>query len=135
MGGVPTNFPGLTPTTVGVDSPAHLAQRYLASAYDSVANLVLVTYPALRAQRDASRGRLTHAEQDLLRAAVVFSGAGVDAVLKEAMRSCVPLRVAQATGARDKYLEFVTRHLQVGAEIQTRRLAELLIDDDPRVTS
>ena len=115
-------------------SPAHLAQRYLASAYDTVANLVLVTYPALRAQRDASRGRLTHAEQDLLEGCVVFSGAGVDAVLKEAMRSCVPLRVAQATGARDKYLEFVTRHLQVGAEIQTRRLAELLIDDDPRAS-
>ena len=71
------NFPVLEPTTVALDSPVHVAQRYLASAYDSVASLVNDTYPALRAQRDAGRGRLTHAEHDLFRAAVVFAGAGV----------------------------------------------------------
>lgn len=69
-------FPGLEPTVVDLDSPVHLAQRYLASAYDSVASLIETTYPALRAQREGARGRLTHAEQDLFRAAVVFAGAG-----------------------------------------------------------
>jgi hypothetical protein len=56
---------------VALDSPINVAQRYLASAYDSVASLIEETYPALRAQREAGRGRLTHAEHDLFRAAVV----------------------------------------------------------------
>ena len=54
-------FPGREPTAVVLDSPVHVAQRYLASAYDSVASLIEETYPALRAQREAGRGRLTHA--------------------------------------------------------------------------
>lgn len=86
-------FPGLVPPVVDLDSPVHLAQRYLASAYDSVASLIEMTYPAMRAQREGARGRLTHAEQDLFRAAVVFACAGVDAVLKEALRSCVPIQI------------------------------------------
>lgn len=128
---VPTRLPGLEPSTVSVESPVHLAQRYLASAYDSVASLIETTYPVLRSVRHGSRGRLTHAEQDLFRAAVVFAGAGVDAVLKEALRSCVPIQVASSSGAREKYLEFVTKHLQDGAEFHTRRLAELIVSESP----
>jgi hypothetical protein len=94
------NFPGLEPTAVALDSPVHVAQRYLASAYDSVASLVNETYPALRAQRDANRGRLTHAEHDLFRAAVVFAGAGVDSVLKQALRSCIPIQIERSEAAR-----------------------------------
>lgn len=104
------------------------------SAYDSVGSLIETTYPVLRAQRDGSRGRLTHAEQDLFRAAVVFAGAGVDAVLKEAMRACVPIAVESLAGARDKYLEFVTRYLQSGSAIDARRLAGLLISEVPGAT-
>lgn len=119
-------FPRLDPVAFGVDSPAHPAQRYLESAYDSVSSLIQETYPALRAQRTASRGRLTHAEQDLFRAAVVFAGAGVDAVLKQALRSCVPLRIEKSDAARGKYVEFVTRHIQDGAGLSAKRVAELL---------
>lgn len=122
-------FPGLDHVAFGVDSSVHPAQRYLASAYDSVASLIDDTYPALRGQRTASRGRLTHAEQDLFRAAVVFAGAGVDAVLKQALRSCVPLRIEQSEAARGKYVEFVTRHIQDGTGVSARRLAELLTTD------
>jgi len=125
-------LPGLEPTVVDLNSPVHLAQRYLASAYDSVASLINTTYPALRAQREGSRGRLTHAEQDLFRAAVVFAGAGVDAVLKEALRSCVPIQVEASPQAREKYVDFVARHIQDGQAIDARRLARLLIHDSPR---
>jgi hypothetical protein len=98
---MPRQFPGLEPTVVTLDSPVHLAQRYLASAYDSVASLIETTYPALRAQREGTHGRLTHAEHDLFRAAVVFAGAGVDAVLKEALRSCVPIQIDVPSQARE----------------------------------
>lgn len=125
------SFPGLEPTTVGLDSPLRLAQRYLASAYDSVASLVDESYPALRAQRSGTRGRLTHAEHDLFRAAVVFAGAGVDAVLKQALRSCVPTRLEQSDAARGKYVEFVTRHIQDGPNLSAKQLAELLTASSP----
>jgi hypothetical protein len=71
------NFRGLDPTQATENSATQRAQRFLASAYDSVASLFEVTYPALRQQRVASRGRLTHAEHDVFRAAVVFTGAGM----------------------------------------------------------
>lgn len=124
-------FPALGASSVEQDSPVLPAQRFLASAYDSVASLIDTAYPALRAQRSASRGRLTHAEQDLFRAAVVFAGAGVDTALKEALRSCVPLRVGQSDTARGKYLEFVTRNIQDGAGVNPKRLAELLTTGRP----
>ena len=124
-------LPGLVPTRVGIDSPVHLAQRFLASAHDSVASLIEQSYPALRAQRDGGRGRLTHAEHDLFRAAVVFAGAGVDAVLKQALRSCVPIQVERSAPARDKYLEFVTSHIQDGQTLDARQMARLLIEPKP----
>jgi hypothetical protein len=124
-------FPALEPSTVAPDSAVGLAQRYLATAYDSVAGLIGTTYPALRAQRTGSRGRLTDAEHDLFRAAVVFAGAGVDAVLKEALRSCVPIQIEASPQAREKYIDFVVRHIQDGQSLDARRLAHLLTEGSP----
>ena len=124
-------FPGLDPTSVGLDSPLYRSQRYLASAYDSVASLYDETYPALRATRTGSRGRLTHAEQDIFRAAVVFAGAGLDTVFKEAMRSCIAIQVDRSDGVRAKYLDFVTRFIQAGPTVDARQLASLLTSTDP----
>jgi hypothetical protein len=106
----------------------------LASAFAAVSSLVEDTYPVLRGQRDGSRGRLTHAEQDLFRAAVVFAGAGVDAVLKQALRSCVPHQVETSSGAREKYVQFVLKDIQKGTAIDAARLAELLVDENPRAS-
>ncbi len=125
------DFPPLIPTIVGLESPLNRSQRYLASAYDSVASLLEETYPALRAQRTGSRGRLTHAEQDVFRAAVVFAGAGVDTVFKEAMRGCIAIQIEQSQGAREKYLDFVTRAIQDGPGVGPRQMANLLIQSDP----
>lgn len=125
------SFPGLDPTEVAPDSPVHVSQRYLASAYDSVASLVETTYPALRAQRPAGRGRLTHAEHDLFRAAVVFAGAGVDSVLKQALRSCIPIQIVRSEAAKAKYVEFVEGHIQDRGALSARQLAKLLITTNP----
>lgn len=126
-----TDLPALSPTTVGLDSPLRVAQRYLASAYDSVESLLKVSYPALRSQRDGSRGRLTDAEHDLFRAAVVFAGAGLDAVLKEALRSAIPIVLGRSDGAKEKYVDFVTRFVQASDGVDPRRLARLLVSDAP----
>lgn len=75
-------FPGLEPTVVDLDSPVHLAQRYLASAYDSVTSLAAL---GLHAERDLfkdvkslnalfrTRNRIAH-EMDMTRAAVQGRG-------------------------------------------------------------
>ena len=99
-----------------------------------MANLIGTTYPALRAQREGSRGRLTHAEQDLFRAAIVFGGAGVDSVLKQALRSCVPLQIERSEGARGKYIDFVVKYMKDGPSIDARRLATLITSTSPEET-
>src|SRR5438874_7971944 len=62
------------------------SQRFLASAYDSV-EAVLENLSKIRELRREQgtgdiRGRLPPNEEDLLRAAIVFTGAGLDSVLK-----------------------------------------------------
>ncbi len=69
-------------------------------------------------------------EHDLFRAAVVFSGAGLDTVFKEALRSCVAMRIDRSVGAREKYVDFVTRYIQNGPTIDAQRLAVLLTTGD-----
>ena len=125
-----TQLPGLDPTIVPPESPVHRSQRYLAAAYDSVASLIEETYPVLRKQRDGSRGRLTHAEQDVFRAAVIFAGAGVDTVFKEALRGCLNLQIESSIGAREKYQEFVASYIQDEGTISPKRLAVLLTSRD-----
>src|SRR5581483_4017613 len=65
------------------------AQRFLASAYDSV-EAVLMTRETLlgirRTQGGDVRGRLTSPEEDQLRAAIVLTGAGLDVTVKQLIR-------------------------------------------------
>ncbi|NMO01779.1 hypothetical protein HH308_11200 [Gordonia sp. TBRC 11910] len=93
-----------------------------------------MTYPALRATRPAGRGRLTHAEHDLFRAAVVFAGAGVDSVLKQAVRSCIPIQVEKSDGAREKYIDFAAAYLQNQGTLNARQVAKLLVTTEPEQT-
>jgi hypothetical protein len=118
-------FAALEESTVDFSSPLYRAQRFLLTAYDSVSGLFQTSYPAVRALRTGTRGRLPEAEHDLFRAAVVFSGAGIDTVFKQALRSCVAMQIDQSPGAREKYVEFVTRYIQNGPAIDPQRLAAL----------
>lgn len=123
-------FPDLVQSDVPDRSTLHRAQRYLQGAHDAVSNMLNVTYPALRSQREGKRGRLTHAEHDCFRAAVVFAAAGVDTVFKEAIRCAVPNLVDLFDLARDKYLEFVTTYIKEGSGVSPRAIAGLLADKD-----
>jgi hypothetical protein len=125
------SFPGLDPfepSGTFVDR----AQRFLASAYDSVAALFDRLYPLVRGQRDARRGRLTHAEQDIFRAAIVFAGAGLDSTLKELVRQAVPLQVERSDEARKKFRDFATSHISGPQGANAKAIAEVMISPDPR---
>jgi hypothetical protein len=107
------------------------AQRFLASGFDSV-DTVLETLDGLRAARGRVRGRLTSAEEDLLRAAIVFTGATLDATLKQLIRDALPLLLERSKKSHDKFETFAGERLGTGEIADTKMIARYLVSDDPR---
>lgn len=84
------------------------AVRRLKGAHDSVDGL----FGTLHAVRDAkvrkgvSITKLSHGEVDILRSALVFSGAGLDAVLKQLIHDALPKLLVTHTAARGAMAEY-----------------------------
>ncbi|MEV7607897.1 hypothetical protein AB0N61_00280 [Microbacterium sp. NPDC089320] len=87
------------------------AVRRLTGAHDSINDL----FGTLHSLRDAKikRGvpiaRLSHGEVDILRSALVFSGAGLDAVLKQLTRDALPTLLSTHTAAQGALREYSGR--------------------------
>jgi hypothetical protein len=107
----------------------------LASAYDAV-EAVLDTLQNVRQFRKEEtgdiRGRLTANEEDLLRAAVVFTGAGLDATLKQLIRDSLPSLLEINTQAHEKFEAFASARLGTGEIADTRIIARYLTSASPR---
>lgn len=87
---------------------------------------------AAREDRD-HRGRLTEAEMDLLRSAVVLAGAGMEAVIKRLVNDALPGILAEPhrhPEAVGKYKEHVRQHLQDRKTPNT--WLQAILSDDPR---
>ena len=122
-------------------TPAHgepgteTAQRFLASAYDSV-EAVLQTLKTVRQQRRQGTGRtlrrLTSPEEDLLRAAIVFTDAGLDATLKQLIRDTLPALLETSRQAHDKFESFAADKLGTAEVADTKMMARYLTSPDPR---
>lgn len=112
------------------------AQRFLASAYDSVEAVLdnLAKIRELRRQEGSGdiRGRLTANEEDLLRAAVVFTGAGLDAALKRLIRDTLPSLLERNDQAHEKFESFAAAELGTGEIADTRTIARYLTSPNPR---
>jgi len=118
--------PFSVPTTQG-------AQERLDAGLAAVNN-VLLTMDLSRAvdrklKKKSLRGRLSDSQTDVLRAAIAFAGAGLDAALKKLIRDTVRQVALQNPLARKKFLDFLDQHL-AGADspVNRRGLAEILID-------
>lgn len=114
-----------------IDTP----QRFLASAYDAVQAVLgnLETLRQLRKQQTGDiRGRLTANEEDLLRAAVVFTGAGLDATLKQLIRDTLPKLLESNTQAHEKFETFASAQLGTGEIADTKQIARYLTSANPR---
>lgn len=91
-------------------------------------------------QSRGGKGRPTDEEQDLLRAMVVFAGAGLDSMTKQMIRDSLPRLVDDVPATRAKVQELVVRHLRgaavsddlVTSPIDPARLATILMADNPR---
>jgi hypothetical protein len=118
-----------------LDPATDTCQRFLASAYDAVEAVLdnLGKVRGLRRQEGGDiRGRLTANEEDLLRAAVVFTGAGLDATLKQLIRDALPALLGQSAQAHDKFEAFATGRLGTGDIADTRVIARYLTSANPR---
>jgi hypothetical protein len=124
---------GLSPAEFA--SGTEIAQRFLASAYDSVDGL-LDTLTTIRQARKAGqgdiRGRLPENEADLLRAAIVFTGAGLDASLKQLIRDSLPTLLDNNAQAHVKFEAFAADRLGVGEIADTKVIARYLTSANPR---
>jgi hypothetical protein len=113
-----------------------VAQRFLTSAYESVDGVLgtLATVRKVRSEKAGKKlkGRLTLPEEDLLRAAVVFTGAGLDATLKQLIRDALPGLLESSSQAHDKFERFAADRLGTGEIADTRAIARYLTSPEPR---
>lgn len=104
------------------------SQRFLASGYDAVA-AVLDNLSKIRELRRLEtgdiRGRLTANEEDLLRAAIVFTGAGLDATLKQLIRDSLPSLLETNTQAHEKFETFAADRIGHGRDRGRARRSSL----------
>jgi hypothetical protein len=110
-------------------------QRFLASAHDSVETVLgtLDTIRQLRKQETGSiGGRLTSQEEDLLRAAIVFTGAGLDATLKRLVRDTLVHVIGKSEQAHKKLETFAAARLGTGEIADTKMIARYLVARDAR---
>ncbi len=130
---ITSGFAGLSPAKF--HGYTETAQRFLASAYDSVEEL-LTTLAKFREWRrlegQSLRGRLPQNEEDLLRAAILFTGAGLDATLKQVVRDTLIYLVEVNSQAEERFKRYASGALLDGGEVSSKKLAGLLIARNPR---
>jgi hypothetical protein len=124
---------GLSPAR---DHPlTETAQRFLAGAFDAVEG-VLGTLEVVRQLRQKeigeARGRLPQSEEDLLRAAVVFAGAGLDASLKQLIRDALPVLLETSDEAHREFETFTTRRVRSAEGTDPSSVARYLAAADAR---
>lgn len=86
----------------------------------------------MRTARNARRGRLTDNEVDLVRAAIVFAGAGLDATLKQLIRDALPSVIEDNEQARKKFEIFAADAVAGVEAADPKRVARYLVALHPR---
>lgn len=134
---------GFTLTTAEPKA-AEVAKAYLISKYaHESASSLAQAFEQVRARRIKSKkltvkgGATTDEEQDLLRAILVFAGSGLDSMLKQLIRDCLPSLAACDAAVQKKLEEFALRRLKAATSeapdlAGTKLLAAVLAAESPR---
>jgi hypothetical protein len=106
------------------------AQQYLLSARKSAAQ-ALAAMKDLREKRKEEQGllpggRTSDQDQDLLRAMLVFSCAGVDAAMKALIEDALPDLADMDPAVQGKLDQFAERYLADGGAVSSKSLARVL---------
>jgi len=112
------------------------ARAILQYAHDS-AEALLAAFKSVRTARNAGKGRSTDEEQDLLRAMLVMSAAGLDSSLKQLIRDCLPDLARSHESVAGELEKYVTRQLRSESDepeggASTAFLAKLLVAESLR---
>jgi hypothetical protein len=123
------------PTALKSQSVTETAQRFLISAHEA-ADEIWATLEVLRQGRKAEgsdiRGRLVMNEEDQLRAAIVFTGAGLDSTLKRLIQDALPALLAFNEQAQRKFEEFAAARVSAAETVDPKAIARYLTVSDPR---
>jgi hypothetical protein len=108
--------------------------RLLEGAHGSVSAL-LDTFDVIHEQRSMARGetrgRLSHDETDILRAAIVFTSSALDATMRRLLSEALPPLLAISDGgARKKYEEFLRSEVASQAKASSE-IVEAILSRDP----
>jgi hypothetical protein len=79
-----------------------------------------------------AKGTPTDHEQDLLRAALMFATAGLDAMAKQLVEDALRVVIAKDVGANSQFREYVQGRLARSAAVDIKYLAHALVSDNPR---
>src|SRR5271154_1117008 len=86
------------------------AHVILCNAHDAVRSF-LDTFETVRKARKA-KGMPTDEEQDLLRAMVLFAGAGLDSTVKQLIRDSLPAIIDHDEGATVQFKDYIDKRLR-----------------------
>lgn len=126
-----------TPKSATVSSPLLRKPALIFEYTHASASSLVGAFDDAKAKRGNPRGILTDQEQDILRAALVMCCAGVDAVIKQAIRDCFEHLLEKSSSVREGFEKFIRRRisgegdaleLAAGAKF----LALILADKEPR---
>lgn len=78
--------------------------------HDSASSL-FETFDQVKKERGNLRGILPEKEQDILRAALVMTCAGIDGALKQGIRDCLPQLLEDDTSVRDGFEKFIRKRI------------------------
>src|SRR5579885_1522541 len=114
-------------------SKAALIYEYTHTAASSL----LTAFDDAKTKRGNVRGVLTDQEQDILRAALVMSCAGLDAAIKQAIRDCIEELLQKEKAVRDGFEKFIRKRISGEGDLLevsqgARFLASVLADPTPR---
>ena len=83
-------------------------------------------------QTRQAKGTPTDEEQDLLRAMLVFAGAGLDSMIKQLVRDALSLTIDRSKGAEENLKAFISRRLARQDTLDPSFLSSVLASRDPR---
>lgn len=118
-----------------VNSETFAAYSYLGSAQASVESALDSAFLSRNLKRVAAgkemRGAMGDSEQDLLRAALVFAAAGLDAALKRLVRDALPTLAGYNKVTRDELHRFAESHIRGDAvSVDPKALIRVLMADE-----
>ncbi|HEY4512033.1 MAG TPA: hypothetical protein VJH55_04325 [Candidatus Paceibacterota bacterium] len=99
------------PTVVGGDFSE---LRNAKIVFEHAINSVNKFYELFQKNRKGAKGSTTHVEQDLLRAMLIFSCSGLDAVVKQLIKDALVGVVNKEIGAQQEFQKFIERRMKRG---------------------